>query len=293
MNTYFIRHTATMDVDDQTRARLWEERRIAIHFSDDKDGQLGTSDSTSVDPNDYKGSAHINLTKLAELASQGGYVCSQHHPYNEWMLGFVNPASPIELFQGAWGDVNECGGRIAILKTVRLDKVIMVNPLDYAVLQAGRPRQGAVNRWPSAKNAIENIVERKRSKPTLQSLSPPQQEILCSEFLRLPQAESQGLPRLAHLALPTGSTMRDIDIVGIASDGKTLLAQVTFALLSNAGWKLDHLRPYNEPTRSHVILFCDCQQSKSVDGITIFPIQKAFEDFTATPSGKAWLDKWT
>ena len=87
--------------------------------------------------------------------------------------------------------------------------------------------------------------------------------------------------------------MRDIDIVGIASDGKTLLAQVTFAPLSNAGWKLDRLRPYNEPTRSHVIFFCDCPQRDSVEGITIFPIQKAFEDFTATPSGKAWLDQWT
>jgi hypothetical protein len=64
--------------------------------------------------------------------------------------------------------------------------------------------------------------------PQLSDLSPSQQEILCSEFLRMPEVESRGLPRLVHLLLPPGKTMRDIDIVGTAADGKRLLAQVTF-----------------------------------------------------------------
>lgn len=39
MNTYFIRHNTGMDIDDDTRQRLWEEYRIAIHFPWDRTGK--------------------------------------------------------------------------------------------------------------------------------------------------------------------------------------------------------------------------------------------------------------
>lgn len=291
MQTYFIRHTADLDVDDDTRTRLWEERRIAIHYPHDKHVKLAESDNASTDPTDYQGVARTYVERLLELATEGGYVCAQHYPKSQWMLGLVPPGSSIELLQGTWGDANDLGGRPAILKTLPLQNVTIVSPLDYAVLQAGRPRQGTINRWPSAKCAVQNLVEGIQNQPALQNLSPAQQEIMCSEFLRLAATQTLGLPRLAHLALPPGRTMRDLDILATADDGKKLLAQVTFAPLATSAWKLDRLKAYGDQN-VHLILFCDCPQKESIEGVTIFPIAEVFKLFNATPSGRASLLLW-
>ena len=79
MTTYFSRHTEVLDVDNETRQRLWEEGRIAIHFPTDKRGEQ-PEDSSSVDPVDYSGlPGHSAMKALARLAAEGGYVCAQYH----------------------------------------------------------------------------------------------------------------------------------------------------------------------------------------------------------------------
>jgi hypothetical protein len=182
-------------------------------------------------------------------------------------------------------------GRTAILKTLQLTKVTLVKPLDYAVLLVGRPRQGTIMRWPLAGKVVENIVEGRTTKLRLGDLSYRQQEIFCSEFLRLEDAASSGLPRLVHLLLPPGRTMRDIDVTGLADDGKMVLAQVTFSPLSTAHWKIQRLLPYREPKRAHLILFCACDAAANQDGVIIFPIERAFTAFTATKLGELWLER--
>lgn len=290
MNTYYVRHSTGIDIDDDTRERLWNERRVAIHFGTAPYTiKKSNRDSSSINPEDYKGSGKSCMRTLVELARDGGYVCAQHHPHVEWMLGFVRPRSKIELWKGKWGDRWGMQGRTAVLKTLRLTKVRLVKPLDYAVLHVGRPRQGTIMRWPRARKTVENLVEGRRTQHQLSDLSDDQQEILCSEFLRLPEAAALGLPQLSHLIVPTGRTMRDFDIIGIASDAKALYAQVTFAPYSTTKWKLDPFRPYRNPTRAHLLFFCDCAEQTSQDGVTIFPIKKAYELFTATQLGKLWL----
>jgi len=295
MNTFFIRHSTGIDIDDDTRQRLWKERRIAIHFPHEKTGKIGERDRSSINPDDYIGSAKRCMRTLVELAKEGGYICAQHYPHERWMLGLVRPKSKIELVRGAWGERYGMQGRTAVLKTLRLSKVKLVHPLDYAVLSVGRPRQGTIMRWHLAGKTIESLVKGRRKRPHLSDLAPHQQEIFCSELLRLPQAPSLGLPRLAHLLLPTGHTMRDIDIIGVATDGKKLLAQVTFAPLSTVGWKIERLQPYRDPKRAHLLLFCDCDKSQKQDrvtvqdGVTVFPIQTAYDAFVSTPLGRLWL----
>jgi hypothetical protein len=96
------------------------------------------------------------------------------------MLGFVKPGTKIQLFEGTWGDINGLQGRTAILKTLQLTKVKLIQPLDCAVLLVGRPRQGTIMRWPSAGKTVENIVEGRSSKVQLSDLHYSQHEILCS-----------------------------------------------------------------------------------------------------------------
>lgn len=144
-------------------------------------------------------------------------------------------------------------------------------------------------RWHRAGRLIESIVLGKKIRPQLSNLTHEQQEILCGEFLRLPEAESSGLPRLAHLLLPMGRTMRDIDIIGITTANKALLAQVTFDELPKAQWKLNRLLAYVVPKRSHLLLFCACEATLENQGVTIFPIQRVYDIFAATPHGEEWL----
>lgn len=289
MNTFFIRHSTGIDIDDDTRQRLWRERRIAIHFPHEKSGKIGARDRSSINPDDYIGSAKHCMRTLVDLAKEGGYVCAHHYPHERWMLGLVRPKSKIELLRGAWGNKSGMQGRTAVLKTLRLSKVKLVQPIDYAVLSVGRPRQGTIMRWHLAGKTIESLVEGRRRTAHLSDLAPRQQEILCSELLRLPQAATLGLPRLVHLLLLTGHTMRDIDIIGVATDGKMLLAQVTFSSLENAAWKIDRLLPYRDPVRAHLLFFCDCADRTEQRGVTIFPIRRAYEVFTSTRHGRIWL----
>jgi hypothetical protein len=293
MMTYFCRHTRDLDVDDDTRHQIWENRKIAIHFPQDNRGKLQDEDASSIDPDDYAGSARRALRALVNLAAEGGYVCSQHYRFDEVQIGYVLPGSRIELMSGKWGKIHGYEGRTAILKTVQLNRVRSVKPSDHAIILVGRPRQGTLMRWPSAGKVIENLVEGRTTAAGIEILSPDQQEILCSEFLRSAEASSFGLPRLAHLILPVGRTMKDIDIIGIAKDGKRIFAQVTFAPFEAVYWKLNRLRHYKSEDGDHLLLFCDVEKSQVTSGITIFPIITAFDRFTSDGPGKLWLEQAT
>jgi hypothetical protein len=263
-----------MGIDADTRQMLWDSHRIAIHFKD----------TASRRPEDYDRAGQQAMRTLLTLADEGGYVCARLHPYDDFMLGYVAPDSEVEVLRGRYPD-----GRIAILKTVQLTKVRLVKPLDHAVLHVGRPRQGTIRRWLLARKIVENLVECRKFDLTLSDLLPSQQEILCSEILRSPQAESLGLPRLACLLLPPGRTMPDIDIIGLATDAKMLLAQVTFSPIAEIGWKRDALARHKDPKRVHLVLFCACEQRATQDGIITFPLQQAFDTFIAMEPGQLWL----
>ncbi len=49
MDSYFIRHTKTMSVEDSDLDEIWNQDKIAIHFPGD-----GEEDFKSLDPNDYR-----------------------------------------------------------------------------------------------------------------------------------------------------------------------------------------------------------------------------------------------
>src|SRR5262245_32251363 len=146
MQTYFVRHNVGIDIDDRTRRRLWDERRVAIHFPWAR-GKDKTRDSRSLSPDAYEGAARRAMKILVELVKAGGYVCAEHHGHTECMLGFVPPGSRVELFNGTWGDRHSRESRVAVLKSVRLSKVKLIDPVDYAVLAVCRPRQGTIMRW--------------------------------------------------------------------------------------------------------------------------------------------------
>ncbi len=296
METFFARHTVGLDIDKRTRAKLWEERRIAIHFPHSKDGKLRGRDNRSLKLSDYPGRARRAMRALLTLAKNGGYVCAEHHPQQECLVGYVRPNTKIQLVRGRWGSANGYDQRKAVLKSVKLEKVKIMHRCDLALVLVGRPRQGTIMRWPSAKDSIENIVEGKRTKPSFDRLSPDQQEIMCSEFLRCEKFEQIGpasYRRLAHLLLPVGRSMRDVDICGITMSGKTLFAQVTFHEVASkeAKAKIATLANYESDGRNVLVVFCDCKDVAQEGSVRVIPIRWAYEYFVSTPIGQVWLAK--
>ena len=294
--TYFIRHTWECSVDEKTRERMWNSHRVFIHFPwDSQRKQRGynnrRTDSTSANPNDYDGSDKRAIKALRALADNGGYVAAHFSEHEEWMLGFA-PPQKIKLVRGVRRSdyphpAPKSHNGVEIIKTVRLRKTRLISPHDYAALQAAQPRQGTIMRWPSVGDLVESIVRRQKRQVTFDRLGANDQEILCGEFLRLPEARRLGLPRLVSLQCDIGRTMKDLDILGIASDGKRIMAQVTHYSFEASADKFEKLKKYQNG-RTYLVLFCDSEKCSKIAGVLIFPIREVFERFGKTAVGKLW-----
>lgn len=271
---------------------MWKERRVFIHFGWDKSGNK-RADSRSKNPDDYEGSAKKALSALCRLASEGGYVCGHFDEHEKWLMGKVFPKSRIQLREGKWLDKDDRPKRhngISVIKTLRLHKVRLVPPEDYAVLQAAQPRQGTIMRWPSIGNTVEAFVEGKKLRESLDALSPNHQEVMCAEFLRLHEATRIRLPQLASVLCDVGRTMKDLDIVGVAQDGKQVFAQVTYGFFDSKDVQEKHNILVKFGWRNaHRILFCKCEKLFSKKGIIVFPIKEVYTRFHDTKIGKNWF----
>lgn len=291
MRTYFIRHTGQLDIDDATRRALWDAHKIGIHYPHcyDKARVLRDADNESLKPDDYRGAARSAVKALVALARDGGYVCAQYAGQEQSLVGEVKPGSTIELVRGAWGNRSGLAGRAAVLKCLQLDRARTINPSQSTAVLVGRPRQGTLMRWPSAKDAIQHLVEGTVAGSGLSDLTTSQQETMCSEYLRESLPADLGLPQLAHLLLPVGRTMKDVDIYGMATDGGLIFGQVTYLEYEQSTGKRERLRQLQNGTTTHRILFCRTTASRVVDGIVVVPLDQVMEHFRTSSSGQQWL----
>lgn len=291
MKTYYIRHTIDLDVDDDTRETIWKKRKIAIHFPLQRTGKLGHADNQSLNLKNHPDDQRRQVRDVKELAKHGGYVCAEYYPQHRCLIGLVKPDTRIQFLKGRWGDRNDRSGLQAILWTLSVTRVATIHRQWQPNITIGRPRRGTISVWHSAGNRIERVVEGVKAKLTLDDLLPCQQETLCSEFLRAPRDTFPEIPKLAHLLLPVGRTLPDIDIYGLATDGKPMFVQVTYREMDDkaAQEKFDTLAEYLNPKANHVIFFCRCKRPFWREGVLVFPIERAFRRFTSTKSGRMWL----
>lgn len=226
---------------------------------------------------------------LKQLQTEGGYVCAEYHNREKCALGFVRPNSTIELLSGRWADSSDYPRRKAILKSLRLRKVRVLSPGEAAIVLAGRPRQGTIAHWYRVGDLVQNIVDRKRVRPSPSLLPTPQQEVMCAEFLRSAQVSSFKLPQLRHLLTPVGRTMRDVDIIGLTEGGHRIFAQVTHDKYADCARKIKALRKYRSLKSDMLVLFCDCDGRESQNGVRFVSLKSVFDIFTGTHTGKVWL----
>lgn len=291
MQTYFARHGSKLDIDEDTYQRLWEDDIIAIHYPWTKNDSH-ESDSESIDPQDYEGTAKSAIKALHEMAENGGYVCAVYDPFPGCKVGFVEPGSSVELFRGTWGDKNDRRGQEAVLKSVKLSEAKNLGETESIKLLSGRPRQGTFCRWHKASGRVEALVEENEWFTSIDRLGTARQEVLCSEILRLESIERFGVPQVQAFVLPVGRTLKDIDILGIDEEGDHVIAQVTNHELQSgsAKEKLHRLKKYDAADEAHRILFCHSDKVSSVEEVTVFPLDKAFDLWKTSDLGQKWLE---
>ena len=162
METFFARHTHDIDIDAPTRARLWNEQWVAVHYPDYLGGGIGEQDNESLNPDDYPGRAMRAIRALQRLAENGGYVCAQYHDHDDYLIGKIAARTPIKLLRGTWGSIWGNEGRPAVLKALQLHQVKVVNAKHYPALAQAllhRPRRGTLQRWWQDGGVIRDIVE--------------------------------------------------------------------------------------------------------------------------------------
>ena len=285
MKTYFIRHTKQLDIDTATFDKIKKYNLIAIHFPFEK-SRDEKHDSKSVDPNDYHIRNHKEAIKtLNQLSYEGGYVCAEYWATEGAVLGKIDPGTKIQLLEGMWGSKK---GRKAILKTLALKRIRHIHPTKYLVISSGRPRQGTIKIWRNANDKIKYLVEDIPLKPVLSNLSPTQQEVLCSEYLRHNLDPTGMLPTVESYLLPVGRTLINVDIAGLSINNRRIYVQVTYANVKNSKEKFNNLKQYLSKN-CQAILFCQCEKPQIIDNITVYPLQLAFEIYSKSDIGKRWL----
>jgi hypothetical protein len=287
MKTYYARHTK-IALSDETLKSLRESNRIAVHYPKARNHPLSEwPDSESVNPNDYEGSAKRTLRALVRLASEGGYVVASYRDTDKLVVGKVPAGSRIAIEKDKWSaDSKEYPGRDAVIKTLAYEMVCMLSPERQLQARAFAPRQSTLTVWHKIGDRIEKLIDGENRLPDLSDLSTDLQEVLCSEFLREPSFK--GVPRLSTLLMPIGRTMPDVDICGVAEDGKLLYAQVKFDSKDQDQRVRDLSERYGHAD-CHLILFSGITHSKLDGRVLQLPLADAYKHFCSTKRGSEWL----
>lgn len=282
MKTYFCRHSSELDIDSDTFNFLWNNNYMGVHYPHTKDG-ITDFDSRSIIPEDYKTSGKKALNALWDISKNGGYIFAVYENINECKIGFVSPLTEIELIEGKWGNKNEIGDRVAVLKCLKFTSCITLSAIEVISLTCAQPRQGTLCIWHGAGMRVENLFKGTIVNKTISDLTPDLQEVLCSEYLR--HHTDRRLPRLISLLTPVGRTMKDVDIVGLADDGMKILAQVTYSY--EPTFKIEKLLKYNFGNEI-LILFCKTENPRIERNIIIYSIDEVFNKFTKSEIGIIW-----
>lgn len=262
---YFIRHT-------------WSEANGPSSFLKEK-GYFGIHyvSKESVNPEDYTGDAKRILRDLHDMDSDD-LICSS---FNEEFLevGSIDKDFGIQL-----ADYTFPNGKIWWLKVARHKpesrKELYFS--DFPMLLAAMPRQGTFGEWHLMREQILSIYHDGRVKYNYTALAPAQIEALCASYLFHSR-------RLACQSLPSGRTLRDIDIVGLDQRGERILAQVTFSTdKAKVRKKSEALGRYSKFS-PHLLFFAPNEMRDQISNQEFISLETVW-DYWAKESGGIFLN---
>jgi hypothetical protein len=170
------------------------------------------------------------------------------------------------VYETKWNDRD----RIAKLKTLQIAQAQHLHSIEAMHLQVARPPGGTLSQWHKVGNGLADLVEGRPREKSWSSLSDEEQNAVCLEYLRNP--DSSVAPILKHVR-QLGGKMPDIDIWAQATDGNPINAYVTYSKKAKIREHIRRLKPYVS-NDSHVIIFCECDEIHTADGILFIPTKR-------------------
>jgi hypothetical protein len=237
----YIRHLMSSNM--KAYGDLISNKIAAIHYQHDlkKDVDRAVLDNhknyKNYKPRSYGRAA---IKRLVDYSDKGAIVVADYtssyytgsKPKNPKTIniGILRPKTTVkvELYEPE-SDEREKYKYGLIYKQVALENVVPLGQTDCALLLAIHPRGNTVVHWEEGEEAIKFIYKRTKglklepSELSFKTLFPAQQEVLCSEYLRLKGSRES---RLKYLLLPVGRGMKSLDIFG-SNERKLVLGQVS------------------------------------------------------------------
>lgn len=265
-STYFVRHTERREFGASLRDEFFKERRFGIHFDNIR----------SVNPTEYTSAqGRLAIRRLNGIAASGGFVCASLWGKSGCLVGQVEPGSSVEVVVGS----TESHQSTVFFKTLRMDKVRHLTGSDARRLLLLAP-QGTLRRWNAIKDRVEQWV--RFGKVTIREvgdLIPFEQEVMCSEFLRLGHSKLSELPRLVCMSARVGGTQEAVDISGIDERNNSLLAQVTYHPKHHVAvrHKVAALREAGTGHVNRLVFFCRTEEVSTEDEVLYVPLSLVFQ----------------
>lgn len=223
------------------------------------------------------------VSKFAQLATEGGYVCSTFLDIPGCLVGRVEPGSVVS-FENAKRpeDLN----RPAVLKVLQLPGDTRLIEPDVANKILMAQPQGTICEWKAVEDRVKQLYEKGVIQiKTFADLLFYEVEVMCSEFLRTVKAKEEGLPQIRYLTARVGGSMPVVDFCGISSENKDILAQVTY--YKNTSKQLEEkiktLKELKATKDDHLLMFCQCDAPYKDGNVHVYPVGRIFEFMRQCP----------
>ena len=262
---YFIRHTWTEE--NGPSSFLKQKGFFGIHY---------VSEPRSTNPKDYTGDAKRILEDLHNMDSED-LICSS---FNEEFLevGKIDKDFGIQLVDYKFPNEQTWCLKVAQHKLESKRKLFFS---EFPMLLAAMPRQGTFGEWHLMREQILSIYRDGSVKYDYTALAPAQIEALCTSYLFHSR-------RLTCQSLPSGRTLKDIDIVGLDQNGERILAQVTFSTdKSKVRKKSDALGRYISLS-PHLLFFAPNKMREQISNQEFISLETVW-DYWAKESGGIFL----
>lgn len=231
----YIRHN--MDSTPEVYQRLISGGLIAVHYGGDlKETVDPRILENHEDPENYEKPGRDVIRRLKDYCTKGAVVFAEYSDSDYTPV----PKANVGILCGSEGEYSYGAKRYYghgdypsgfVYKQAELCNYRTLSYADFEQILAIHPRGGTVIHWQKGETAVKFMYRRVLGLPIdsrlldVGALFPAQQEVLCSEYLRLKAPRKM---RLKYMLLPVGRGMRAIDIDGVTEEAH-LFAQVSFS----------------------------------------------------------------
>lgn len=215
----------------QLYQKLISDGIVAVHYGESlKKGVDAGNLKNHEDPQNYEdGIARKVMNRLKRYCEDGVVVFADYSDpnYSDQKMANMGIIQEGEHYKAV--PYYE-GNDLFVYKQIGLCNYKPIAYADFTQFLAIHPRGGTVIRW-HAEKPVKFIYKKELGLPidpestNFEVLFPAQQEVLCSEYLRM---KAPNEIRLKHFLLPIGRGMKAVDIDGI-NDFKRVFAQVSFS----------------------------------------------------------------